>query len=123
MAVPTRPTQDAIIDPVWGQWVHDATVNKTLKWASVVGQAATFTNGRTTITAAMFGLPRIDGLTITMQATNAAVLFQVEGGLGTASVGLMGIYWVYTTAWASVPVELTGARSLNMFAWSATAPP
>ena len=23
MAVPTRPVQDAIIDPVWGQWVHD----------------------------------------------------------------------------------------------------
>lgn len=23
MAVPTRPAQDAIIDPVWGQWVHD----------------------------------------------------------------------------------------------------
>ena len=23
MAVPTRPVQDAIIDPAWGQWVHD----------------------------------------------------------------------------------------------------
>ena len=23
MPAPTRPTQDAIIDPVWGQWVHD----------------------------------------------------------------------------------------------------
>lgn len=23
MPAPTRPAQDAIIDPVWGQWVHD----------------------------------------------------------------------------------------------------
>lgn len=27
MAEPTRPVQDAIIDPIWGQWVHDHVVN------------------------------------------------------------------------------------------------
>jgi hypothetical protein len=27
MADPTRPVQDAIIDPIWGQWVHDDQLN------------------------------------------------------------------------------------------------
>jgi hypothetical protein len=30
LAVPTRPVQDGIIDPAWGQWIHDSNARPTL---------------------------------------------------------------------------------------------
>ena len=62
MAVPTRPVQDAIIDPAWGQWVHDETLRGlTIRTRNFDG--ATFDgNGLFTVTAADMGLTAISGL-------------------------------------------------------------
>jgi hypothetical protein len=51
MAVPTRPVQDAIIDPVWGQWVHDHVAGATVRTTSVSVTRVTTAGGN-------FGMPK-----------------------------------------------------------------
>ena len=118
MATPTRPVQDAIIDPVWGQWVHDAVLNK----ASIIGTASgpiTFSAaGRAFIPASMFGLTAITGILVTASPTNAMAVFNIIDGVGTGTIQINGIYWAWGgSAWNPQPGPVTGNQTLFMFAW------
>ena len=120
-AVPTRPTQDAILDPVWGQWVHDAVAGKLITLGRVTKSYTFAANGRTNVLASDVGLATIDGAVTAIQSPNAMCLTTVISGLGTATVNIAGVYWQYTTAWASVPLNITGAQTMMVLAWGTPA--
>ena len=63
MATPARPVQDAYVDPVWGQYVHDKITH--LSWITFT--KTTDASGLFTITAAEFGLSKIGGVVTDMQ--------------------------------------------------------
>jgi len=66
MAIPTRPTQDAIIDPVWGQWVHD-TLKPLKQYALgvVSGPKTADVGSHLQFTPAEFGLASFAGGIVT----------------------------------------------------------
>ena len=60
MAEPARPVQDAIIDPAWGQWVHDAvkvnTIPNAVRGVGVANGMLALEAQTVTVTTAAGGL-------------------------------------------------------------------
>lgn len=76
MADPTRPVQDAIIDPVWGQWVHDHIVNpdRLLQQVTKPSTDAGYSNTE-------YSIP---GLGLTVPAAPTGRIHQVRFGIRVA---------------------------------------
>ena len=82
MAVPTRPVQDAIISPEWGQWVHDNTVRTLAIRALTVGPRPTDASGVFSVNASEFGLTAITG----------AIAMAGNSSPGTYTITLSEVY-------------------------------
>ena len=84
MAVPTRPAQDAIIDPVWGQWVHDSLLD-VVHWK---GNITLATDGAGIITAAMLGLTNVAGAVVAVASGTAAAPMFCNGNTDAGGGGV-----------------------------------
>ena len=79
MADPTRPVQDAIIDPAWGQWVHDrvAVIPGIARGVNYSG--TTDVNGYLAVPASAFGLSKINGGAASITTTGAGTVVNFVG--------------------------------------------
>ena len=127
MATPARPVQDGLIDPAWGQWVHDDTLRTSQIRAKTIPNAAFDGSGLYYLTAATMGLASIDGAVWnlynsvnnpTAQATQlvAGMAYRVDANTlilvgyafahpnGTMSrIGAGAITQIYVVAWGTAP--------------------
>jgi hypothetical protein len=87
MAIPTRPTQDGLIDPTWGQWVHDHEV-----------------------TPKRFALWRVTDTPLTVDGTNPITYEQKEdvGGLTSGSSAFKAPAAGLLVVSISVTISLSG---------------
>lgn len=120
MANPTRPVQDAIIDPVWGQWVHDDTVRtKAFGWTAFTGTTDAW--GYLNIPVALFGLATLAGgvATIRNNPNSADVTFTVSEAAPNAGGTLLVVRCMQlnqTTNDIATLVNLPNIQ-VSAFAW------
>ena len=124
--VPTRPAQDGIIDPVWGQWVHDETV-RDIKMRMVTIPAVTFdANGLYTLNAAALGLATIDGCVfgVFISAWNptAQNIQPITGTVFRASPSqvILSLHY-YTKGVGTLARTAAGVTELHVVAWGTAA--
>lgn len=118
---PTRPVQDGILDPAWGQWVHDyvAVGPRHCRYTGPTDAA-----GYATIPASAFGLATITGgvASIAAQGDGAATNVLTEclpaagGGALVVRVVILSLGpGGYASAGASLP-----SVNIDAAAWGTT---
>ena len=127
MPNPTRPVQDAIIDPAWGQWVHDQVARLvTTTFRSYV--VTTDASGNAIIPAANLGLATVTGVVANCSSQgsgnttyhigevpiigNQAYLRVVSTAIDTNDVTVgIGTVSVNVMAWGTPLTATTGAET------------
>ena len=112
MAEPSRPVQDAIIDPAWGQWVHDNVkvnnVPNAIAGTGVVTGMFTFEAQSVTVTTNASGLS--PNMPFYAPFTGTPMVYVCSGHDG--SFATVAVQAVTATGFAFVARNVSGGAPL-----------